>query len=178
VRSLTYEDALKLVKIAAQVHPEYQNKDVLSMAKAWALIMPEVSPKTAQAAMVLHFRTSRFWPKPAELLELVREIEGRDSDLPSAAEAWEEVEQHASRYDKHEFSCPIIERACKAIGGKAGIGEANLSSIPTIRAQFMKIYDQLKQDKVKARRRQEVAALPKPKQNRTGEMLSESREGV
>lgn len=88
--------------------------------------------------------TCRFFPRIAEIREKAAENAARRSGIPSAADAWAEV-QHEIRakgfYQAPEFSHPLVREAMLAVGGWAHLTGPDEPNIETVRAQYMRIYD-------------------------------------
>lgn len=81
-------------------------------------------------------RTGKFFPKPAELLEIVAVDRVSGDIIPG--EAWAEVLREAGRVGVNgtpEFSNPLIARAAYAIGWRE-LCLTDEKHYPTLRAQF------------------------------------------
>lgn len=117
----------------------------------YAKALQPLSLPAIEAAMAKLRQTSTFFPSVAEIFKAADEMEEfvlaqtSGSRVPTAAEAWEEVQKLVKDcyvYKKWEFSCPQVEKAAKQFGIKElCVLESN--AVNTARAQFMRIYDSI-----------------------------------
>lgn len=117
----------------------------------YAKALLPLSLPAIEAALIKLLQTSVFFPSVAEIFKEADEMErfalakSSGSRVPTAAEAWEEVQELVKDcyvYKKWEFSCPQVERAAKQFGIKElCVLESN--AVNTARAQFMRIYDSI-----------------------------------
>lgn len=117
----------------------------------YAKALQPLSLPAIEAAMAKLHQTSTFFPSVAEIFKEADEMErfalakSSGSRVPTAAEAWEEVQRLVKDcyvYKKWEFSCPQVEKAAKQFGIKElCVLESN--AVNTARAQFMRIYDSI-----------------------------------
>jgi len=115
-----------------------------------------------KAAMIKILQTSTFFPAVAEIRSIAEAMVNfyNKTTLPTAGEAWEEVQRHVRRIGPYssqpwEFSCPKVERAAKQFGIME-LCRLQENEVNTARAQFMRIYDR-QQEKMKMER--EIAAI-------------------
>lgn len=117
----------------------------------YAKALLPLSLPAIEAALIKLLQTSVFFPSVAEIFKEADEMErfalakSSGSRVPTAAEAWEEVQRLVKDcyvYKKWEFSCPQVEKAAKQFGIKElCVLESN--AVNTARAQFMRIYDSI-----------------------------------
>lgn len=117
----------------------------------YAKALQPLSLPVIEAALTKLLQTSVFFPSVAEIFKEADEMErfalAKTSGfrVPTAAEAWEEVQKLVKDcyvYKKWEFSCPQVEKAAKQFGIKElCVLESN--AVNTARAQFMRIYDSI-----------------------------------
>ena len=117
----------------------------------YAKALLPLSLPVIEAALIKLLQTSVFFPSVAEIFKAADEMEEfvlaqtSGSRVPTAAEAWEEVQRLVKDcyvYKKWEFSCPQVEKAAKQFGIKElCVLESN--AVNTARAQFMRIYDSI-----------------------------------
>lgn len=117
----------------------------------YAKALQPLSLPAIEAALTKLLQTSIFFPSVAEIFKEADEMErfalakSSGSRVPTAAEAWEEVQELVKDcyvYKKWEFSCPQVEKAAKQFGIKElCVLESN--AVNTARAQFMRIYDSI-----------------------------------
>ena len=117
----------------------------------YAKALLPLSLPVIEAALTKLLQTSVFFPSVAEIFKEADEMErfalakSSGSRVPTAAEAWEEVQRLVKDcyvYKKWGFSCPQVEKAAKQFGIKElCVLESN--AVNTARAQFMRIYDSI-----------------------------------
>ena len=117
----------------------------------YAKALLPLSLPVIEAALTKLLQTSVFFPSVAEIFKEADEMErfalakSSGSRVPTAAEAWEEVQRLVKDcyvYKKWEFSCPQVEKAAKQFGIKElCVLESN--AVNTASAQFMRIYDSI-----------------------------------
>lgn len=117
----------------------------------YAKALLPLSLPAIEAALIKLLQTSVFFPSVAEIFKEADEMErfalakSSGSRVPTAAEAWEEVQRLVKDcyvYKKWEFSCPQVEKTAKQFGIKElCVLESN--AVNTARAQFMRIYDSI-----------------------------------
>lgn len=109
--------------------------------RAWQWAFEDQRDEDVAAAVKLHIRQSKWFPKPAELLELIAEQTVAAGLLPE--EAWLEVLREVSRVglrrgDERRFSDPLIAEAVSAVGWglicTADAAEARKQFVFTLRA--------------------------------------------
>ena len=117
----------------------------------YAKALLPLSLPVIEAALTKLLQTSVFFPSVAEIFKEADEMErfalakSSGSRVPTAAEAWEEVQELVKDcyvYKKWGFSCTQVEKAAKQFGIKElCVLESN--AVNTARAQFMRIYDSI-----------------------------------
>lgn len=135
---------LVLVALAASSYPSMQAKDPEPIAKSWAMMMRDIPVEILKAAIVKVCRESEFFPSVAMLVAAAHELDPRNIKLPTAAEAWEEVQrliQNVGPYRAPVYSCETVARAARAIGWRQLCEGDNPEAD---RAHFMRIYDSMR----------------------------------
>ena len=142
-------DITKMLSPYLAVFPSCKIDSVGLVMYAKALL--PLSLPVIEAALIKLLQTSVFFPSVAEIFKEADEMErfalakSSGSRVPTAAEAWEEVQRLVKDcyvYKKWEFSCPQVERAAKQFGIKE-LCVLESSAVNTARAQFMRIYDSI-----------------------------------
>ncbi len=113
------------------------------------------------AAMIKILHTSKFFPSVAEIRSTAEQMLNfsRNTTLPTAGEAWEEVQQQVRKVGPYssqpwEFSCPEVEKAARQFG-LMELCRLQETEVNTARAQFMRIYDR-QHEKLKELREMEA----------------------
>lgn len=142
-------DITKMLSPYLAVFPSCKIDSVGLVMYAKALL--PLSLPVIEAALIKLLQTSVFFPSVAEIFKEADEMErfalakSSGSRVPTAAEAWEEVQRLVKDcyvYKKWEFSCQQVEKAAKQFGIKElCVLESN--AVNTARAQFMRIYDSI-----------------------------------
>lgn len=142
-------DITKMLSPYLAVFPSCKIDSVGLVMYAKALL--PLSLPVIEAALIKLLQTSVFFPSVAEIFKEADEMErfalakSSGSRVPTAAEAWEEVQELVKDcyvYKKWEFSCQQVEKAAKQFGIKElCVLESN--AVNTARAQFMRIYDSI-----------------------------------
>ena len=139
------KEAASLVALAAAHYPSMQQKDPAQIIVAWALSMEDIPFEIAKPAVIKVCRESEFFPSVAQIVKASKDIDPRHEELPSSAEAWEEVYdkiQYVGQYRSPSFSNNVITRAVNAMGWKALCEGDNLEAD---RAHFLRIYESMRQ---------------------------------
>ena len=115
-RELTPQEVkmLALVVLASSSYPSMQSKDPQPIVSAWSLMLADIPLEILQAAVLKVCRESEFFPSVAQIVAAAAELDPRNEKLPTAAEAWEEVEQQicaAGIYKSPVFSNDLVRRA-------------------------------------------------------------------
>jgi len=100
--------------------------------------------EVAKAAIVRVCRSSNFFPSVAQVVEAAQDIDPRYEKLPTAAEAWEEVNKQifdAGVYRAPSWSCELVQRAARAIGW---VNLCMSENPEADRAHFMRIYESMR----------------------------------
>lgn len=154
---MTRDEAKQLVALAVANFPTLQAKDMRPTAVLWQKMLADIPYAVAEKALLKVLATCRHFPTVADIREAAAQIS--QPQLPSPAEAWAEVYSEMERcgiYRAPKFSHPAIEKTVRALGWY----DMNTSEeIGVVRAQFMRIYEQL------AKRESEQAVLPEPVRN-------------
>ena len=140
-------EIIKLLTPYLAVFPSCKVDSVGLVLYAKALISLPVP--AIDAAMVKLLQTHTFFPAVAEIFQEADAMrqhaleEATGKHLPTAAEAWAEVQSHVRRcglYAKWEYSCEEVEQATQQFG-KYELCMLETDAVNTARAQFMRIYE-------------------------------------
>ena len=141
---MTKQEICALVALAASSNPIMQAKDPAPIVAAWSLMLSDLDPVIAKAAVIKVCRESDFFPSVARIVEAARQMDPRTAKLPTAAEAWEEVVIliiHFGPYRAPKYSCDLVRRAVRAIGWQ----QLCMGDNPEAdRAHFLRLYESMR----------------------------------
>ncbi|MHC1761467.1 MAG: replicative helicase loader/inhibitor [Negativicutes bacterium] len=150
---------LALVVLASSSYPSMQNKDPQPIVMAWSMMLADIPLEILQAAVVKVCRDSEFFPSVAQIAAAAADLDPRNEKLPTAAEAWEEVERliiHFGPYRAPVYSCDTVKRAVRAIGWRQLCCGEN----PAVdRAHFLKLYESMRNQHKEAREIEQVMKI-------------------
>ena len=160
-RELTPQEVkmLALVVLASSSYPSMQSKDPQPIVSAWSLMLADIPLEILQAAVLKVCRESEFFPSVAQIVAAAAELDPRNEKLPSAAEAWEEVEQQicaAGIYKSPVFSSDLVRRAARAIGWLQLCSSENPAAD---RAHFLRLYESMKNKRKEAKEIEQVMKI-------------------
>ena len=160
-RELTPQEVkmLALVVLASSSYPSMQSKDPQPIVSAWSLMLADIPLEILQAAVLKVCRESEFFPSVAQIVAAAEELDPRSEKLPTAAEAWEEVEQQicaAGIYKPPVFSSELVRRAARAIGWLQLCSSENPAAD---RAHFLRLYESMKNKRKEAREIEQVMKI-------------------
>lgn len=121
------------------VFPKLTEGNVEEKVGVWHLLLADLDYQLAQQAVVKMLRHAKYEPKPADIIEVVRSMQ--QSNIPTAEEAWDEVQRNLDPYRTPEWSHELIGQATRTMGGVRVLCESINPGID--RAQFIKIYNNL-----------------------------------
>lgn len=149
------EKVTQIVEAFAQI---YTNHKLSEMSIAmYCRVLSDIPNDLLEAAALAHVRTGKFFPTPAELVELATEVAFEGMPLP--LEAWREVKSQVMSWCV-VFSHPLIEEAINCLGGMKAFGQSNEDEEPSWRARFCEVYAGLvKRAKSKAAEHPDVATV-------------------
>ncbi len=157
---------IKLLTPYLAVFPSCRLDSAGLMLYARALISLPIP--VIDAAMVKLLQTHTFFPAVAEIFQEADAMEQHALEavtgkhLPTAAEAWMEVQYHVKccgMYKAWEFSCQEVEQAAKQFG-KHELCMLEANAVNTARAQFMRIYESvLKRGREKMENQRALSAM-------------------
>lgn len=119
--------------------------DELTM-QAYEKYLSDLDSETLKHAVGECIATCKFFPKVAEIREKAGENALNREGVPSAAEAWAEVQREMHDkgcYHAPEFSHPLVREAMHAVGGWPHLTTALNLNLETVRAQYIKIYENM-----------------------------------
>ena len=128
------EETAGILRILRTVWPKEPISDDRVTAYQWAF--EDRSYGEVEAAVKRWLKTSKWFPTPAELLEVISTEQVAPELVPEVA--WSEVLSEASRVGANgvpTWSNPLIGQACRAIGWRE-ICLTDERHYPTLRAQF------------------------------------------
>ena len=141
----------------------------------YARALSTLSFDEINAAMLKLLTTSKFWPSVAEIMEAARSVRecAEGSTLPTAAEAWQEVQQLVRTrhiYKPWVYSCEEVQKAAECYG-RYELCNLLESEVGIARAQFCKMYNEIVQRSEEQRKNEEVLArLPQQKRETLGRL--------
>ena len=156
---MTKQDICALVALAASSNPTMQSKDPAPIVAAWSLMLADLDPVVAKAAVIKVCRESDYFPSVARIVAAAEELDPRNEKLPTAAEAWEEVEKLIIRFGPYrapQYSCDTVRRAVRAIGWLQLCCSENPAAD---RAHFLRLYDSMKNKRKEAREIEQVMKI-------------------
>ncbi len=152
---MTQEDRIRTVQLMSLCHQLYpESKADPETVALYVPILEDLNYEIIKLAMFQLLRTSRFFPKPVEIIEAAETIQAAlmKRTLPTSGEAWEEAIdciKHNGSQKPYPFSCPEVKMAVKRFGYTALL-ELKTDDVNTARAQFMRIYQQcIETEKIK-----------------------------
>ena len=119
-------------------------KDPAPIVAAWSLMLADLDPVVAKAAVIKVCRESDYFPSVARIVAAAEELDPRNEKLPTAAEAWEEVEKLIIQFGPYrapQYSCDTVRRAVRAIGWLQLCCSENPAAD---RAHFLKLYESMR----------------------------------
>ena len=141
---MTKQDICALVALAASSNPTMQSKDPAPIVAAWSLMLADLDPGVAKAAVIKVCRESDYFPSVARIVAAAEELDPRNEKLPTAAEAWEEVEKLIIQFGPYRaplYSCDTLKRAVRAIGWQQLCMGENPEAD---RAHFLRLYESMR----------------------------------
>jgi hypothetical protein len=139
-------EVASIVGIIIETYPSLSTKhgfDPTRMIDVWTLMLGDINFAIAKAATIKVCRDSRFAPTVADIVAASKELDPRTEKLPSAEEAWGEVQKELVRAGhnlQRKFSHPLIGKAADAIGW---LNLCISDNVAADRAHFMRIYTSL-----------------------------------
>ena len=156
---MSRQEVCALVALASSSYPSMQTRDPRPIVEAWALMLSDLDAVVAKAAIIKVCRESKFFPSVAQIVVASNEIDPRNEKLPTAAEAWEEVErliQTVGPYRAPKYSCDTVKRAVRAIGWlQLCLGENPEAD----RAHFLRLYESMRSRHQENQENEKVLAL-------------------
>ena len=156
---MTKQDVCALVALAASSNPTMQSKDPAPIVAAWSLMLADLDPVVAKAAVIKVCRESDFFPSVARIVAAARELDPGAEKLPTAAEAWEEAMRLVLDFGPYRcpvYSCEAVRRAVRAIGWRQlCMGE----NIEADRAHFLRLYESFRSRQAESREIEKVMKL-------------------
>lgn len=137
-------EVVKFLSIITAFFPDRRITD--EMITGWHIMLEDMPYELAEQALKAVLSKNRFFPSIAEIREEAAAIA---RPMPTAAEAWEEVNKERQRVGwsfikKPEFSDELIERTVEAFGWDGLCASEN---IDVARGQFLKLYRELAKQK-------------------------------
>ena len=141
---MTRQETIALVALASSSYPSMQARDPRPIVEAWSLMLAELDPLLAKAAIIKVCRESQFFPSVAQIVSATAQLDPRETPLPTAAEAWEQVSeliQSVGPYRAPTYSCDVVKRAVRAIGWRQLCMGENPEAD---RAHFLRLYESMR----------------------------------
>ncbi len=166
----------EIVKLLRQYFSAFLNATMQDSAWAiYARALSTLSLDEINAAMLKLLTTSKFWPSVAEIFEAARSVRecAQGNILPTAAEAWQEVQQLVRTchiYMPWVYSCPEVQKTVECYG-RYELCNLLESEVGIARAQFCRMYNEIVQRSEEQRQNEEVLArLPQAKRKALGRL--------
>ena len=141
---MTKQEICALVALAASSNPIMQNRDPAPIVAAWSLMLSDIDPMIAKAAVIKVCRESDFFPSVARIVEAAHQLDPRIEKPPTAAEAWEEVVKLIIQFGPYRvpiYSCDLVRRAVRSIGWiQLCLGDNPEAD----RAHFLRLYESMR----------------------------------
>ena len=156
---MTKQDICALVALAASSNPTMQSKDPAPIVAAWSLMLADLDPVVAKAAVIKVCRESDYFPSVARIVAAAEELDPRNEKLPTAAEAWEEVERLIIQFGPYrapQYSCDLVRRTVRAIGWLQLCCSENPAAD---RAHFLRLYESMRSKRKEAREIEQVMKI-------------------
>lgn len=161
----TREDVLEVMAILSAAYPNFQLTP--ETVQVYRRMLDDIDGEVLRAAATSCIRTSKWFPTVAELVAAATEIMANTLALPTAAEAWGQVERrmrlperlyHDGRHLRPKPLLPIIEDMVTALGGWSALRRSE--NMVADRARFLEGYNAMVAREVKRMaERPEVASL-------------------
>ena len=136
---------LKMLTTAKNAFPHCQATSETLML--YVSMLEDLTVVEIKAALYKLMKTAKFFPTIAEIREAADSVktQANGTAKPTAEQAWFEAKENVRKhgcYQRWDFSCKEVERACRYFGIEDLImlsaGEENVA-----RAQFFKIYNSI-----------------------------------
>ena len=135
----TLEEVSEILGIASQAYGHYELTD--ETIDVYHRLLQDLEQPLLQASIEQCIAECEFFPTVAKIRAKALDLT-RDTSIPTAFEAWEEVVQNA-RHSCGNFSYPMIADAVRAIGGIKMLGMADKGDMISHRARFLECYGTL-----------------------------------
>ena len=132
----TRDEVSKLLGTAAQAYGHYEL--TVETIDVYHRLLEDLEQPLLQAAIEQCIAESEFFPTVAKIRTKALDLT-RDTSIPTAFEAWEEVCQNA-RHSSDDFSHEMISAAVQAIGGIKMLGMATDKDMIAHRARFLECF--------------------------------------
>jgi len=90
-------ESKKLLGLIISIYPRANYPNINATADAWAMVMPEISFKEAETALIKIMREKTFEPTPADIVNAVSSFKPDPDTASTFNEFWREI-QDAIRY--------------------------------------------------------------------------------
>jgi hypothetical protein len=148
---MTTKEARGLI---AQLSAAFPRQTITSETLAiYAAMIVDLDADVAQAAVLELIAGSRFFPAIAEIRATAAE---RTTNLPSANEAWLEVEAAIRRFNGHDsqtwtydddYSSSVVANAARSLGGVSVMHEA--PQLGLVRRDFVLAYSDFRKEAIR-----------------------------
>ena len=145
---MTRQEICALLALASSSYPSMQARDPKPVVEAWSLMLADIDPVVAKAAIIKVCRESQFFPSVAQIAAAAKQLDPKNEKLPTAAEAWEEVKRLITNngpYRAPAYSCETVRRAAQSIGWMQLCTGDNAEAD---RAHFLRIYESMRSSRV------------------------------
>ncbi len=158
-------EVAKLLAIAIAAYGYMQEKDTRPLASVWAKMLGDISYADADAALVSHIASSKFFPSVAEIREGVARLNGA-MNMMTADEAWNLVIGAIRRGGHYnaasEFSAlpPDVQAIVGSPRDLRELGMVETSALGNEKARFRMAWES------RAKRNEYLAVMPAEIRNR------------
>jgi hypothetical protein len=114
--------------------------------RVYAASLQDVRPEALEAAVMHVVKTCKFPPTVAELREIAELYVPGEHCIPSASEAWAEVDQKRKsgmHYDTPELSHPLVGDALRVLGSWRRFCSTPTDRLTSDRARYCSFYEDL-----------------------------------
>jgi hypothetical protein len=139
---MTTAEATELVALALAAYPtqasRIRDSAVAGMRAMWADLLDDLDFGVVKAALLVHCKSAKFLPSPAELREIAS---SGGKGQRSGFEAWGDVlavVRRVGRYREPRFTDPAVAQAVQAIGWREICDSENPEAT---RAHFARAYE-------------------------------------
>lgn len=156
---------IKLLRSFAKTVWPAQAKNIIDESyQMYAYMLQTIPYEVLFESMGILAQTKTFWPSISEIREVAASLKhtAQGQDL-TPAEAWGQVYQHVLHHTP--LTDPTVKQCYEMIGGYPSIAYVDASGISIIRAQFMRMFEQIQTvHRIRERNLMAISNLPAEQQ--------------